>query len=192
MLLVFLIPTLLGRGTAQEGARPHDGWTLHIDAKKHFPGNAEMIAHHYCKGVAGGLTECQLYTSDDPDARLVGVEVIVGPQLYNSFNAAEKALWHYHRTEIPKVEATLPDLSADEAARVVSSIEETYGKVYLLWDPGRNSQPVGNPSVTILDGPATRASSAVTLSTPVLVIVGLALLVIGWFLGRQRGQPAKK
>jgi hypothetical protein len=36
------------------GPKPSEGWTLHIDAKLHFPGKPDMIAHHYCKGVSGG------------------------------------------------------------------------------------------------------------------------------------------
>ncbi len=141
-----------GTGTAvyAAGPQPSEGYTLHIDAKLHFPGQPDMIAHHYCKGVAGGLTECLLFDSDAPDARLVGVEVIVGPDVYATFSADEKMLWHYHKEEIPKVSATLPDLSAEEAAKVVKSIEDTYGKIYLLWDPGTTNVPTGQPSVTVL------------------------------------------
>jgi hypothetical protein len=54
------------------GPKPSDGWTLHIDAKLQFPVEPDMIAHHYCKPVAGGLTEYQLYDGDAADARLVG------------------------------------------------------------------------------------------------------------------------
>lgn len=133
-----------------QGVKPTDGWTLHIDARLHFPGRPSMIAHHYCKGVAGGLTECQLYDSDAPDARLVGVEVVVPAATWKTFSPTERARWHYHKTEIPKVGATLPDLSPEEAAKVAKSLEETYGKIYLLWDPSRRNMPVGNPSLTIL------------------------------------------
>lgn len=132
------------------GAKPSEGWTLHIDALWHFPGKPGMVAHHYCKPVSGGLTECQLYDSDAADAKLVGVEVIVDAATYNGFTAAEKAQWHYHKTEIPKVSATLPDLSPEEAAKVLKSIENTYGKIYLLWDPSRQALPTGGPSVNVL------------------------------------------
>jgi hypothetical protein len=132
------------------GPKPTDGWTLHIDAKLHFPGKPDMIAHHYCKPVSGGLTECQLYDGDAPDARLVGVEVIVGPDAHKKFGKAEQGLWHYHKVEIPKVSATLPDLTKDEADKVVKDIENTYGKIYLLWDPAKQELPTGRPSVTVL------------------------------------------
>jgi hypothetical protein len=146
-LLAVVISRQPGRADA---TKPADGWSLHIDAKLHFQGKLDMIAHHYCKPVSGDLTECQLYDSDAADARLVGVEVIVAPDVYKKFSAAEKKMWHYHKIEIAKVSATLPDLSQEEAAKVLKSIEETYGKVYLLWDPGTVSGPTGRPTVSIL------------------------------------------
>jgi hypothetical protein len=130
--------------------RPTEGWTLHITAKMHFPGKPEMLAHHFCKQVAGGLIECQLYDSAAPDAHLVGVETIVNAATYAKFSPAEKAQWHYHRVEIPLVSAAVLDMSPDEAAKVVNSIVDTYGKIYLLWDPSVQSQPTGRPSITVL------------------------------------------
>jgi hypothetical protein len=130
--------------------QPYDGFTLHLDAKMHFPGDHEMIAHHYCKNVAGGMIECLIFDSEAADAHLVGIETIVSPEVYNGFDPEEQALWHYHKTEFPKVEATLPDLSAEEAAKVVAAAEETYGKVYLLWDPSVDELPVGQPIVRVM------------------------------------------
>ncbi|HLY24329.1 MAG TPA: DUF1264 domain-containing protein [bacterium] len=130
--------------------RPTEGWTLHITAKMHFPGKPEMLAHHFCKQVAGGLIECQLYDSAAPDAHLVGVETIVNAATYAKFSPAEKAQWHYHRVEIPLVSAAVLDMSPDEAAKVVNSIVDTYGKIYLLWDPSVQGQPTGRPSITVL------------------------------------------
>ncbi len=141
------------RSAPAAGVKPSDGWNLHITAKMHFPGKPQMLAHHFCKPVAGGLTECQLYDSGAPDARLVGVEVIVGPETYAKFSAAEKALWHYHKTEIPLVAATLLDMTPEEAAKTVKAIEDTYGKIYLVWDPTTQTLPTGKPSITVLPKP---------------------------------------
>jgi hypothetical protein len=142
---------------SQSADRPSDGWTLHVDALGHFPGDPQLVAHHWCKPVSGGLIECQLYDSDAPDARLVGSEMIVSAETFAAFDAAEQAQWHYHRQEIPAVEATLPDLSPEEAAKVVESLQETYGKVYLFWDPALGDEPIGQPSVVMVHGmePAT-------------------------------------
>ncbi|HEY6873141.1 MAG TPA: DUF1264 domain-containing protein [Geobacteraceae bacterium] len=137
------------KASPPQPAKPTEGWTLHIDAKRHFPNLPEMVAHHYCKAVSGGLTECQIYDSDKPDARLVAVEVIVDKETWKKFPEKEKALWHYHKFEIPRVDATLHDVSFEEAAKIVKSLEETYGKVYILWDPAK-SEPMGKPRVSIL------------------------------------------
>lgn len=130
--------------------KPYQGFTLHIDAEKHFPADEKKIAHHFCKQVKGGMFECQLYDSDDKDARLVGVETVVDTNTWKGLTAGEQKLWHYHREEIPKINAKLPDLSETEAAKVVEMLNETYGKVYLLWDPAKSDLPIGQPNITIL------------------------------------------
>jgi hypothetical protein len=33
---------------------------------------------------------------------------------------------------------------------VVKSLAEPCGKIYLIWDPGNQTLPTGNPSVTVL------------------------------------------
>lgn len=132
-----------------QALKPADGWTLHVDAKKHIPKMPDMIAHHYCKQVSGGLFECQLYDSDKPDARLIGIEVIVDKETWKKFPKREKSLWHYHKTELAKVAVTLPDVSPEEGAKTLKGMEETYGKVYILWNPAKN-EPRGKPVVSIL------------------------------------------
>lgn len=70
--------------------------------------------------------------------------------MWKTFSKSEQALWHYHRVEIPRVSATLPGLSDAEAKKIVASLLETYGKIYLLWDPSANNQPVGKPFVHVM------------------------------------------
>ncbi len=155
VILAFVLGATLGRShagaLAAAPAGPSDGWTIHIDAERHF-GDAHPteIAHHWCKPVAGGLVECQIYDSDAPDAHLVAVETIVSPKVYASFTPAEQAVWHYHKVEIPKVHATMPGMTPDQAAKALAAISDTYGKVWLLWDPMTNVNPVGMPTITLL------------------------------------------
>ena len=136
--------------TAMDKMYPSAGYTIHVDAIKHFPGNRSAVAHHFCRPAAGGILECQLYASDKPDARLVGVEVIVPAAMWKTFDKTEQARWHYHRWEIPRVNARMPDVSKAEAAKTVASLMETYGKVYLLWDPTSSNAPTGNPQISIV------------------------------------------
>ncbi len=162
MKKLFSLPVILsalalcfGAATAAEkeapsAMKPSDGWTLHIDAKRHMPKMPDMVVHHYCKQVSGGVIECQLYDSDKADARLIGVEMVINAATYKKFSKKEKTLWHYHKMEIPKVDAVLPDLSPEEAAKTLKGLEETYGKVYILWNPAKNKSPVGEPVISIL------------------------------------------
>ena len=133
---------------------PSSGWTLHIDAQKHFgASNSAQIAHHWCKaGLAGGLIECQIYDSDAPNARLVEIETVVPASAWKQFSKSEQAMWHYHKVEIPLVHATLPGMPAAQQKKVVASLLQTYGKIWLLWNPmvTKNGWPTGAPSVVIL------------------------------------------
>ena len=130
---------------------PATGFTIHIDAKKHFAAHPKEVAHHWCKPVAGGMIECQLYESDAANAHLVGVETVVQPGVYKKFSSDEQAKWHYHKTEIPKVDAKTPDMTPAEAKKLVAQLNPTYGKVYVLWDPMASAQPVGDPTITIVN-----------------------------------------
>ncbi len=146
----------LGRpqmATAAHGT-PSQGWTIHIDAQKHFPNHPDEWAHHWCRATSGapGMLECQIYGSDDSNAPLVATEVIVPPAVWQKMDATEQARWHYHKTEIPKVNAKMPDVSPAEAQKMVAQITDTYGKVYVLWDPMDGNGPVGAPIVNNLEG----------------------------------------
>lgn len=143
---VFYIVCLAGAGSALAHEPPTGGWNIHIDAKRHIAGDLDAVAHHYCKGgLSGGVTACQLYDSDDENARLVGVEFIIGADAYEGLPEAEKELWHYHKDEIAKVEPVLPEMTDEEAAEFITDVEETYGKIFLVWNSSKDELPVGQP-----------------------------------------------
>lgn len=154
---VLLAGMTLGRLTSAQTASaasisPTTGWNVHVDAIKHFgDAHPNEIAHHWCKNVAGGLLECQIYDADTADAHLVAIETIVPTATWKTFTPQEQALWHYHRDEIPKVDVKAPDMSPADAQKLAASLMETYGKVYVLWDPmATNNMPIGQPTLTIL------------------------------------------
>lgn len=154
---VLLAGMTLGRMTLPQTASaasisPATGWNVHVDAIKHFgDANPNEVAHHWCKNVAGGLLECQIYDADAADAHLVAVETIVPTATWKTFSPQEQALWHYHRDEIPKVDVKTPDMAPADAQKLAASLMETYGKVYVLWDPmATKNMPLGQPTVTIL------------------------------------------
>lgn len=130
---------------------PTQGYTLHIDANKHFgDAHPSEIAHHWCKVISTDLIECQLYDGDGPHARLVGVETIVPASVWKTFSPTEQKLWHLHKVELQKVHATLPGLSKAEQAKVIKMILPTYGKVWILWNPAVSKEPTGSPFISVL------------------------------------------
>ena len=135
---------------AAASVNPTLGFTLHIDAERHF-GDAHPaeVAHHWCKNLPG-MMECMLFESDAPNARLVEVETIVKPATWQSFPAAERALWVYDKTEIPLVNVKFPDLTPAEAAKQLASDSGEYGKIWMLWDPLTTAQPIGKPSIVVI------------------------------------------
>ncbi|MBI1743690.1 DUF1264 domain-containing protein [Candidatus Acetothermia bacterium] len=126
---------------------PADGFALHIDAKKHINDMPDAVVHHYCKTLDKQVIQCLLFDSDAPNAHNIGTETIISPQIYAKLSEDEKPSWHYHKEEIPLVDAKLPGLSEAEAKKVVAAIEDTYGKVVIFWEPGTDA-PIGAPSIT--------------------------------------------
>lgn len=131
---------------------PVSGYTLHIDASQHYAGHPDEIIHHWCKSFSPSFIECLLFDNDGPTGREVGVETVVPTSVWKTFSATERARWHYHRVEIPKLKvAKMPGMTKAQADKVIASLMETYGKVYILWDPmSTNGMPTGDPTITIL------------------------------------------
>ncbi|KAL5525685.1 hypothetical protein ACEPAG_7021 [Sanghuangporus baumii] len=57
-------------------------------------------AHHYCKHVTPEFHQCIIYDSDEPNAKLIGIEYIVSEKIFNSLPTNEKKYWHSHKYEI--------------------------------------------------------------------------------------------
>lgn len=51
----------------------------------------------------------------------------------------------YPKEELEQVDPVLPDMTEEEAAEFAASIEETYGKIFLIWDSPRDDLPIGQP-----------------------------------------------
>lgn len=125
--------------------RPVDGWRHAGDVTLHFPAHPNKLAHHWCKRVDAELTECQLYDSDLPNARLIGVEPIVPAQIFASFSSVEKTYWHWHKKS--KARIFLPGATPERVKFVNTHRGNSYGKTILIWDPDQSRRPIGLPRV---------------------------------------------
>jgi hypothetical protein len=55
---------------------------------------------HYCAHLTQDMRQCILYDGPGPDARLIGVEYMITPVLYETLSQEERRLWHSHVYEV--------------------------------------------------------------------------------------------
>jgi hypothetical protein len=131
---------------------------LHIQAIRHLPPktqdvndpNLKMIVHHHCKAYEDSTLLCLMFHTGMKDQdKPMGFEYIIPTAQYNKLPEGEKKYWHYHKVEVPRAHATFPDLTAEEAAKILPAINETYGKVIYFKKP-HDTLPLGEPYVMIV------------------------------------------
>jgi DNA-binding beta-propeller fold protein YncE len=129
---------------------------LHIEAINHLiPADdhsvLDMIVHHHCKVYDDMTAACLLFPTGMSDQdKPYGIEYVIGAESYAELSEEEKVYWHYHKTELPNVKATLPDLRAEEAEPLMPILNETYGKVIYFWQIG-DKYPTGEPFVVVIE-----------------------------------------
>ena len=117
---------------------------LHIESINHLNPNMtsshnnkdirEVIVHHHCKVYDDMSAACLLFPTRMGDQdKPYGIEYAITSQQYQELPQEEKKYWHLSLTGLPKVNATLPDLTSEEAAKLKPILDETYGKVVYFW-----------------------------------------------------------
>ncbi|MCK4841991.1 MAG: DUF1264 domain-containing protein [Methylococcales bacterium] len=131
---------------------------LHIQAIRHMKPDThdvhdpklQIIVHHHCKAYDDGTFICLMFHSGMKDQdKPIGFEYIISTAQFNALPKAEKKYWHYHLIEVPRAHATFPDLTAEEAAKILPAVNETYGKVVYFKNMD-NEFPLGDPYVLIV------------------------------------------
>lgn len=131
---------------------------LHIQAIRHLVPDTndihdpklQTIVHHHCKAYDDSTLLCLMFHSGMKDQdKPIGFEYIITTAQFNTLPAKEQKYWHYHKEEVPRAHATFPDMTSDEAAKVLPAINETYGKVIYFQQP-HDQLPLGEPYVVIV------------------------------------------
>lgn len=131
---------------------------LHIQAIRHVEPDTDsvhdpklqVIVHHHCKAYDDGTLLCLMFPTGMKDQdKPIGFEYIISSEQYNTLPEQEKRYWHYHKTEIPRAKASLPDLTAEEAGKLLPAINETYGKVVYFQKLG-DKYPLGEPYILVV------------------------------------------
>lgn len=103
-------------------------------------------ADHYCSHVNADVYQCIIYDSDQPNARLIGIEYIISETLFKGLPDEEKKLWHSHRYEIMSGLLTVSAASGVAERKLVRELVNTYGKTWHFWQIDRgDALPMGLP-----------------------------------------------
>ncbi|KDR72852.1 hypothetical protein GALMADRAFT_125665 [Galerina marginata CBS 339.88] len=108
-------------------------------------------ANHYCASLNEDVRQCLIYDSSEKNARLIGVEYMISPELYETLEPAERRLWHSHVFEIKSGMLIMPrPLLVPAAAWNIAEMKEMeeviqlYGKIYNMWQVDRGDKlPIG-------------------------------------------------
>ncbi len=131
---------------------------LHIQAIRHMIPDTDsvhdpllqVIVHHHCKAYDDGTLICLMFHTGMKDQdKPMGFEYIISTEVFNKLPEEEKKYWHYHKVEVPRAHATFPDLTAEEGAKLLPAINETYGKVIYFKKP-HDELPLGEPYVVVV------------------------------------------
>jgi len=112
-------------------------------------------ANHYCAHLNNDVRQCILYDSPGPDARLIGIEYMITPKLYETLDAEERKLWHSHVFEVKSgmlimpTPTGVPDSVWEKAENAeMEEVVKIYGKIYHLWQTDRGDKlPLGEPKL---------------------------------------------
>lgn len=119
------------------------------------PTRAPVEANHYCAHLNDEVRQCILYDSPDPSARILGIEYMITPRLFETLDAEEQKLWHSHVFEVksgmlfmPKP-TVVPDAAWEVAEnKEMEQVIELYGKIFHLWQVDRGDKlPLGEPKL---------------------------------------------
>ncbi|KAJ7184655.1 hypothetical protein C8R46DRAFT_1299951, partial [Mycena filopes] len=119
--------------------------------------------NHYCAHLTEGewriyldVRQCILYDGPGPNARLIGVEYMITPKLYEGLPREERQLWHSHVFEVKSGMLIMPGphvLSTAWEAAETKEMEDVitlYGKTYHLWQTDRgDALPLGKPELMV-------------------------------------------
>lgn len=146
-----------GAGAVQNFA-PVQRICAHLNAFHAYAQNPKRDAvetNHYCAHLNDDVRQCILYDSPTQPARIIGIEYMITPKLYNTLDTDEQRLWHSHVFEVKSGMLIMPKpVAIPEAVwelaenREMEEVVHLYGKVYHLWQTDRGDKlPLGPPQL---------------------------------------------
>jgi hypothetical protein len=108
----------------------------------------QVEANHFCTHLTEDFHQCVIYDSNQPNAKLIGVEYIVSERVFRSLPDDEKRLWHSHNYEVKSGELIAPGVPAMTEHAFMKDLVTTYGKTWHTWQIDRYPNlPTGIPQL---------------------------------------------
>lgn len=131
----------LEAGAALLQARaPIEALNVYLDGFHFYNGHIElqMEAHHYCSILNEDVIQCVIYDGNRKDAKLMGVEYVIGESLFRQLPGSEKAMWHSHVHEVKSGQLVAPGIPQIAEHALMEKLIHTYGKTWHTWHTDRN------------------------------------------------------
>ncbi len=108
----------------------------------------QVEANHYCTHLTEDFHQCVIYSSNQHDAKLIGIEYIVSEKVFRSLPDDEKRLWHSHNYEVKSGELVAPGVPNIAEHALMKDLVTTYGKTWHTWQIDRDTTfPMGIPQL---------------------------------------------
>lgn len=90
-----------GASTTQSFA-PFKATCAHLNAFHAYASDTSrsVEANHYCTHLSADVRQCLIYDKPTNPARLIGVEYMITPRVYEQLDDEERKLWHSHDYEV--------------------------------------------------------------------------------------------
>ncbi|OAA78967.1 DUF1264 domain protein [Akanthomyces lecanii RCEF 1005] len=136
--------------------KPLKSVCAHLNAFHAYADNPQRAVetNHYCGHVNNDVRQCLLYDSAESDARLIGIEYMITPELFDALSPEEQKLWHSHVYEVKSGMLVMPNPLVPEAVwaraehKEMENVVRLYGKAYHLWQTDLGHKlPIGEPKL---------------------------------------------
>src|SRR3954468_1125816 len=117
----------------------------------HFYGGdmtRQVEAHHYCIQSNEDFAQCLIFSGNDKNARLIGIEYIISAKLFETLPEDERKFWHSHDYEVKSGTLIAPGLPVTAEHELMEKLITTYGKTIHTWQVDRgDTLPLGAPQL---------------------------------------------
>jgi len=135
---------------ALQNKRPIDAMSEYLNGFHFYADDMgrQVEANHFCTHLTEDFHQCVIYSSNQSDAKLIGIEYIVSEKLFKSLPDTEKTLWHSHHYEVKSGELVAPGVPNVAEHAFMQDLVTTYGKTWHTWQIDRDLNfPMGIPQL---------------------------------------------